>query len=260
MIKISAIILAYNSESDIIDCLDSVSFCDERIVVLDSRSNDRTEDLAKRAGARVIKANSSDFSEKRNMGLHATKGEWVLYIDTDERVMPSLREEICKYANMQICKYSAFMVKRKNFYLGRHEWPTIERLERLFYREKLKRWEGELHESPIIEGEIGELNGFLEHYTHKDLRSMLDKTIQWSEVEAKLRLDAHHPKMTWWRFPRVMMPVFVNYYFKQGGWKIGTAGLIESTYQAFSIFITYAKLWEMQSKIKNQNAKVKSTS
>src|SRR5438034_8969271 len=193
---ISAIILAKNAESDIIDCLDSVSFCDERIVVLDSHSTDRTEDLAKRAGARVIKTDTSNFSERRNTGLEAAKGEWVFYIDTDESVTPVLRDAILATIKISPVSNVAYKIKRKNFYLGKHEWPAIEKLERLFFKNKLKKWKGTLNESPIVDGNIGELDGFLEHYTHKNLKAMLDKTIQWSEVEAKLRLDAHHPKMT----------------------------------------------------------------
>ena len=112
----------------------------------------------------------------------------------------------------------------------------------------MKGWKGILHESPIIDGEIGILDGFVLHYTHRDLSSMLAKTIQWSDYEARLRYDANHPKMTWWRFPRVMIPAFYNSFITQQGWKIGVIGFIESVFQMFSIFITYAKLWELQNK------------
>lgn len=251
MLLISAIILTKNAETDIVDCIESISFCDE-IIVVDDFSTDRTVDIAKRLGAKVVQVKTADFSEKRNTGLHTAKGEWVLYVDVDERVTPSLREAIIQSTNNPIIQYAGYTVKRKNFYLGKHEWPTVERLERLFLKSKLKGWKGALHESPEVDGKIEELDGFLEHYTHRDLRSMLTKTIQWSEVEAKLRFDAHHPKMTWWRIPRVMMPVFFNYYITQGGWKVGTAGIVESTYQAFSIFVTYARLWEMQNSSKLQ--------
>jgi len=81
---------------------------------------------------------------------------------------------------------------------------------------------------------------------------MVDKTLGWSKTEAELRFDSNHPKITWWRFPRVMISAFVNSYIIQGGWRVGTAGLVESIYQAFSIFITYARLWEKQLKMKNE--------
>ena len=141
---------------------------------------------------------------------------------------------------------SAFSLRRKNFYFGNHEWPKIEKLERLFKKEKLKGWFGKVHESPKVLGKMGELDGFLLHYTHRDLSSMLSKTLEWSRIEAQLRFDANHPKMAIWRFPRVMLVSFWNSYITQSGWRVGVVGLMESIFQAFSVFITYARLWELQ--------------
>jgi hypothetical protein len=77
---------------------------------------------------------------------------------------------------------------------------------------------------------------------------MVQKTNSWSDIEARLRLEANHPPVSWWRIIRVMITGFVNSYFSQQGWRAGTVGFIESIYQAYSIFITYAKLWELQQK------------
>lgn len=245
MSKISAVVIAKNAEGLIADCLDSLSFCDE-IIVVDAGSDDRTREIAERMGASVFELKSQDFSELRNFGLQKAKGEWLLYVDTDERVSAALAADIKnKIVNS---KYVAYRIRRKNFYLGKNEWPHIEKIERLFKKTHLRGWKGVLHESPIVEGKVGELNGFLLHYTHRDLKAMLDKTIEWSKIEAELRFRARHPKMTWWRFPRVMISAFFDSYIRQGGWKVGTAGLIESIYQSFSIFITYARLWELQQK------------
>jgi len=247
--KLSVIIIAKNAENLIQDCLDSVEFCDE-IVVVDGGSIDRTNEIAKKAGAKIIKGVEKNFAEMRNTGLHAAKGEWILYVDTDERVSPELEKSI-KYKVLSI-KHSeevvAYKIRRKNFYFGNHEWPYIETLERLFKRNALQGWHGALHESPIVKGEVGLLDGYLFHYTHRDLSSMIEKTLMWSQVEAELRFKNNHPKMTWWRFPRVMVTAFYDSYCRQKGYKAGTVGLIESMYQAFSMFITYARLWELQSK------------
>lgn len=255
MIKISAIIITKNAENLIADCMDSLSFCDE-IVVVDNASSDRTKDIAKKMGAKIFECMSDNFSDLRNLGLKKAEGEWILYVDADERVTAALAAEI-KYhlspeGEISKIKYAAFKVKRKNFYLGNYEWPHIENLERLFKKSSLKGWYGQLHESPKIEGLIGDLEGYLLHYTHRDLRTMLEKTIKWSKVEAELRYKSGHPKMSWWRFPRVMLMTFFDYYIRQGGWKVGTVGLIESMYQSFSIFVTYARLWEMQIENKKQ--------
>lgn len=253
MNKISTIIIAKNAENLLADCLDSVSFSDE-IILIDSGSTDRTREVAERFKAKVVEVKTDDFSEIRNLGLKKATGEFVFYIDVDERVDTVLEKEIINIKSKKIDDIqNSFFVQRKNYYLGSFEWPKIEKILRLFKKDKLKGWKGKLHESPIVEGESGTLNGYLLHFTHRDLTSMLDKTIKWSKTEAELRFYSNHPKMSWWRFPRVMITTFFNYYIKQGGYKVGTAGFVESMYQAFSIFITYARLWELQQKKTNEN-------
>jgi len=246
--SLTAIIIAKNAENLIVDCIESVSFADE-VIVIDNTSSDRTVDVARRMKVKVIEASTDSFAAQRNRGLKEAKGEWVFYIDTDERVTNSLRENI-KYqiSNIKYLNFSAYRITRQNFYFGNHPWPKQEHLERLFKKSHLKEWYGKLHESPKVEGKIGDLEGLLLHYTHRDLTSMLEKTIQWSQVEAQLRFDAHHPPMTWWRFFRVIATGFYDSYITQEGYRAGTVGLIESIYQAFSMFITYARLWELQQK------------
>jgi glycosyltransferase involved in cell wall biosynthesis len=251
MTKLSAIILAKNAETMIADCLDSVSFCDE-IIVIDDGSSDRTAEIAKRMDAKVFPLVERNFAERRNYGLRKAKGKWVLYIDTDERISPELRDEIQIAVSQDHSMFDAYRFPRKNFYLGNNEWPYIEKLERLFKRASLETWQGTLHETARVAGEIGDLDGYLLHYTHQDLTSMVAKTIQWSEMEAELRFNANHPKMTWWRFFRVMATGFYGSYVKQKGYKAGTAGLVESMYQSYSMFITYARLWEMQNKFETK--------
>lgn len=237
------------------DAIKSLSFCDE-IIVIDSGSTDGTKEYALSEGAKVYEISSNDFSELRNLGLEKAESDWVLYIDADERVDKELEESIKKAISAE-SDNAAYFVKRKNYYFGKNQWPKIEKLERLFKKEKLKGWKGKLHESPVIEGKVGVLNGNLLHFTHRDLESMLNKTIEWSSQEALLRYNANHPRMSWWRFPRVMMTAFFNSYVKQQGFKAGTVGIIESIYQSFSMFITYAKLWELQNKVKIKEFKKK---
>ncbi len=250
MKTISAIVIAKNEEKMIKECIASLSFCNE-IVVVDSGSLDKTVEIAERMDAKVFRYESQDFSDLRNFGASKATSDWILYVDADERVPLKLKEEI----EAKILKDSdidTYRIKRKNFYLGDYEWPYVEKIERLFKKESLRGWRGKVHESPIIEGKIEETDYFLVHHTHEDLSTMIKKTLEWSKTEAELRFEANHPRMTWWRFPRVMLSAFINSYIFQGGWKAGAAGVVESIYQAFSIFITYARLWELQNeKIKN---------
>ncbi len=246
MATITAIIITKNEEEMIADCLDSIGFCNE-ILVIDSGSTDRTVDISQRMGARVMSVLTDNFSKIRNFGLEKARKDWVLYIDADERVSPELARSIQeKIQKSRTQEFSAYKLHRKNFYLGNHEWPVIENMERFFKKSVLKKWQGKLHETPLFDVPIGELDGFLLHYTHRNLSAMLTKTIIWSKTEAELRFKSGHPRMTWWRFPRVMVSAFYNSYITQQGWKVGTAGLIESMYQAFSMFVTYARLWELQ--------------
>lgn len=248
MIKISAIILTKNAEELVADCIDSVSFCDE-VIIIDDNSSDRTVEIAKLLGATVYSYTSESFAKKRNLGLKKAKGKWLLYIDVDERPSAELIAEIKSVLKRKNDIYAAYRLPRKNFYLGNHEWPTIEKMERLFKKSKLEEWYGDLHETARVNGDMGDIaTGFIKHYTHQDLTSMLDKTMRWSKIEAELRFNANHPHMSWWRFFRVMWTAFSESYIKQKGYKAGTAGLIESIFQAYSIFITYARLWELQEK------------
>lgn len=242
--KITAIVITYNEEEMIQGCLESIKWADE-ILVIDSNSSDKTRVIAKSAGAVVYKDRFINFSQIRNFALRKAKGDWILYIDADERTTPELASEIKKSIKNSSC--SAYFIKRKNFYLGK-QWSYIEKMLRLFRRDKLKGWRGEVHESPIIEGTAGLLSNYLLHFTHRNISKMVEKTNQWSEFEADMRFRAHHPKMSSWRFFRVMLTAFWNSFVKEQGFKAGTAGLIESIYQSFSMFITYAKLWERESK------------
>jgi len=253
MNKLSGIIIARNEEAMIGEALKSIAFCDE-IIVIDNSSSDRTKDIAEKLGAKVYEIKSNDFSQLRNFGLSKAENNWALYLDADERVDENLTAAIKKNIENG-SKISAYLVRRKNFYFGKHEWPKIEKMPRLFQKIKLQGWQGELHESPIVEGEITEIKeGFILHFTHRDLASMLNKTIEWSTQEALLRYNSGHPQMTWWRFPRVMLTAFFDSYIKQGGFKAGATGIVESMYQSFSMFVTYAKLWELQNKVKNKKA------
>ena len=245
MVNLTGIIIAKNAENIIADCLDSIAFCEE-IILIDNDSSDRTGEIAEKMKARVFKVNISNFAQLRNEGMKRARGKWILYVDSDERIDEKLKENILSTVTQKRGEYTAYLIRRKNFYLGKHEWPKIEKILRLFRKDKLRGWSGELHETANIEGSTGELEGFINHYTHQSLSSMVDKTNQWSDIEAELRLRAHHPAMKQWRFFRVMFSAFYDSYVRQKGYKAGTAGLIESIYQAFSMFITYAKLWEKQ--------------
>ena len=115
--KISAVILSKNEEKNIKDCIASLAFCNE-IIVIDDYSNDLTTQIAHKLGAKVItRSLGGDFAVQRNYGLKKARYEWVLFIDCDERVPENLKKEIAR--KMKMGKYDAFTFKRDDYLLGR---------------------------------------------------------------------------------------------------------------------------------------------
>ncbi len=241
---ISAVIIAKNEEARIGNCLKHLTWVDE-IILVDNGSADKTRDIAAKYGASVIGAVQKDFAAVRELGLSHATGAWVLYVDADETITGPLAAEIKK--TIRRPKANAYFIKRDTYFLG-HHWPYKDMVERLFLKKALKGWHGRLHETPVYEGVSGMLAHAMIHRTHRSLEEMLAKTNDWSVVEAELRLNAHHPHVSWWRLLRVMGTGFFRSYIDQRGLRAGTVGWIESMYQAFSMFVTYAKLWEMQEK------------
>ena len=247
MKNLTVIILSKDDEDVIADAISSLSGFADEVVVIDANKNSGTQKIAEKFGAKVVKNQFKDFADQRNFGIYQATTPWVYFMDSDERVTPNFKEEV-----LDIIKHyhetdpvSGYFVKRKTFYYGR-DWNFQDSVQRLFVRSKFVEWKGVVHETPIIRGEFGTINSPIIHLTHRNLSQMVRKTNESSEYEAKLRLESKHPPLAPWRFIRVMSTEFFASYFKNKGYKNGTVGLIEAMYQSFSIFITYAKLWEMQ--------------
>jgi len=248
---ISVLVLTKNEEKMIKTCLESARQLADEIVVLDNFSSDRTVEIARKYTDKIFQKDFEGYDKERNFLAQKANEKWLLYIDADERVTVQLKGEILEAINNKRKVISAFAIPRKNILLGKWQknggwWPDNQ--IRLFRKDKLKSWQGELHERPVFEGELGQLKTPLIHLTHRDIVSMMEKTAQWSETEAKLRLKASHPQISGWRLLRVMLTEFWYRAIKKQGLKEGTEGWIEAIFQSFSIFITYVRLWEVQRK------------
>jgi glycosyltransferase involved in cell wall biosynthesis len=248
-IKLSAVIIAKNEENRIAKCLASVKWADQ-LVVIDNNSQDKTADISRNIGAEVHVVRIKSFAELRNIGKEKSKYSWILYVDADEIVT----EELCNKIKSVIAKFRlgidppAYFLIRENYYLGKR-WPEQDKMQRLFLKQNLIRWVGDIHETALVNGTFATLKQPLIHDTHRTLEEMVAKTNEWSDTEAQLRLKADHPPVVAWRLFRVMWTGFADSFFNKSGWRAGTLGWIESIYQAFSMFITYAKLWEKQRKL-----------
>lgn len=242
---LSVLIITKNEEELIADCIKSIKDIADEVIVLDANSTDKTREIAEKLGAKVVVNKFIDFADQRNFGFRQSQGDWVLYLDSDERATEEfrcdLKSTISSYdENSQI---GGYYIKRKTYFYGK-DWGLTDKVQRLFNKKNFIEWVGVLHETPKIKGDFGEISAPVLHYTHRDLSLMVDKTNEWSKFEADLRFKTNHPKMNVLRFVRVMATAFFRSYIGEKGYKNGTAGLVEAMYQAFSMFITYAKLWE----------------
>lgn len=249
---ISAIVLSQDNEVLIEDCLKSLNWVNE-IIIVDTGSKDKTIDIAAKYPTKVFAAPKGSFSDWRNFGAKVAKGEWLLYIDTDERVTSELKKEIEDILSLKDVggvEKVAYAIPRRNNLLGRDMrhggwWPDY--VLRLINKKYLVSWQGDLHEQPKVKGEIGKLKSPLYHISHRSLTEMMDKTNTWSDIEAELLYKAGHPPMAWWRFFTVGAREFINRGIIKLGFLDGAIGVIEVFYQIYSRMITYAKLWELQS-------------
>lgn len=245
---ISAIVFIYwpEEEDHFEVCLKTLSFVDE-ILVVDNGATAKTLEIAKKYKCQIIKTPSKSFSERHNLGAHRAKGDWLLFIDADERLSQELQHQIA----LEIAHPTAdaYELNRVNFYLGKKvrfgdRYPDY--VARLFKKTSLKEWSGEIHESSSVQGKIGRLSAPLYHLTHREIFLMMDKTKNFAEIEAKIRYEAGHPPIVGWRLVRVFVTELYNRIVRLQGWRQGTEGWIDGIFQAFSMFIVYARLWEKQ--------------
>lgn len=246
---ISILVLTKNEEKVINACLASAKWADE-IILVDNFSNDKTIEISKKYTNKIFQKKFEGYAKERDFALLQVQGEWVFYLDADERITQQLKNEILQTISDRQLTTSTFAVPRKNILLGKWQkhgsfWPDYQ--IRLFRKNALKTWKGELHERPEFTGSLGYLKNPLIHLTHRDIISMMTKTTQWAPIEANLRYEMGHPVMSWWRFVRIVRFEALSRFVK-GGWRDGIEGIIEIYYQTFSLFITYVKLWEMQRK------------
>lgn len=247
--SLSVVVIAKNEGEFIKDCLESVKWADE-IVLLDGGSIDQTVAIARQYGARIVlqKTKAMDFAAWHNQGKEEVKNKWLLYLDADERLTLELQKEIQGIVK-QRAVVSAYRIKRQNWLLGRpleHGGWGPDYQVRLFRRDKLRVWAGQLHERPEFEGELGRLKGIMIHLQPDKLEPALAKSIRWSKMEAELLFKVRHPPVVWWRVLRMGLTTWWERMVVKQGWRDGVEGWIENTYQAYHTMIVYLRLWELQ--------------
>lgn len=238
---LSAIVLTKNEEKNISKCLDDLSWCDE-ILVVDDNSVDKTIDIAKKQKASVLQHGLQDFASQRNFGLEHAKGEWIFFVDADERVSQVLRDEICQVIESD--SGDGYLVKRNdcmwNKKLSHGEVGDIWLL-RLAKKGKGK-WSGRVHEAWKVHGKIGKLKNPLYHYPHQTIAEFIAEINFYSSLRAEeLKAQGVHASFV----DIVLYPkakFFFNYFFK-GGFLDGNEGLVLAIMMSLHSFLVRGKLW-----------------
>lgn len=253
MATISAVIATRNEENTIAECLESVKWADE-IVVIDDLSTDKTVEICTEFTSKIyVNDSKGSFHINKNLGIEKSKGEWILSIDADERVTTELsceiRDIITKTDNL------GFYISRKNYFLGKwirgNGWYP-DYIIRLF-RRGVTTWPLEIHDVPKIsrKDKVSYLDNHLIHLSYTSIEQYLEKFARYTtrlaceEFDKGVRvrranfLSLFLFKPSFWLFRKY---VFMRGYID------GFRGFFISVASAITIFMTYAKLWEIQSK------------
>ncbi len=246
-VRLSAAIIAFNEERNIRECIESVRFCDE-VLVVDSGSTDRTAEIARELGARVIVKDWPGHIEQKNFALAEARGEWVLSVDADERVSPALRAEIERELAAGGGPWDGFTMPRLSFYMGRwirHSGWYPDRKLRLVRRGRA-RWGGvNPHDRLFCDGPVKHLRGDLLHYSYRDLSDHLRKIDFFTTIAAreKQRRGARGALLRLVFAPPLK---FLKAYVWKLGFLDGLPGFVIAALGSAYVFLKYAKLLELR--------------
>ena len=249
MPRVSATIITKNEAADIGDALASVAWADE-IVVVDSESTDDTVAIARRHTDRVVVRPWPGYAAQKNYAASIAANDWILSLDADERVTPALAEEIRSVLS-QTAQNAAFRIPRVTWHLGRWirstDWyPDYQ--TRLYDRRRAT-WTGRyVHESVTAAGPTGRLHGELQHYAYRDIADHLETIDRYTTSAARqMHEDGRHAGlMQLLGHPPL---AFLRNYIARRGILDGAPGLIVSALNSYYVFLKFAKLWELESRV-----------
>jgi len=242
MPAISAILITYNEQSDLAEALLSLQGATDEIVVVDSGSTDRTCEIARELGARVVSRPFTNFAEQKNFAAGQAAHDWVLSLDADERLSSELRESITAWKQSDP-EYAAYQMNRRPNYLGgwiRHSGWYPEYCVRL-YRRDSARFVGAIHESVRANGRVGLLRGEILHYT---IRSLSEHYAKMEAFTTRAAEDLHARGRRRWRGGMwVAAPwTLVRRFLFQLGFLDGYRGALIAWTSARYVWLKYRKL------------------
>lgn len=248
---ISAVVICKNEAENIVECLKSLSFCDE-IIVIDDNSIDSTQKIVnglKNSKIKVFEhALDNDFSKLRNFGLEKAKSEWVLFIDADERVSGALAFEISN-ATIFSLQFNGFYIKRRDIMWKKelkYGEPGSIKLLRLG-KKGFGKWEGNVHEKWNIRGKVKQLSNPLLHFPHKTIKDFLLEVNFYTSIRAKL-LFKKGIKANFISIFLYPSGKFLLNFFIRRGFLDGVPGLIFAIMMSLHSFLVRGKLWALNNK------------
>lgn len=237
MQTITVIIPTFNEENYISDCLHSVGFANQ-IIIIDSFSDDNTLKYAQKSNCEIIQRKFDNFSNQKNEAIKLATSDWILFLDADERVTEKLKFEILE--TVKNPKHEAYKIRFPHFYMNRFLYHTENKVVRLVKNKDI-HFEGEVHEKLIHHGSVGLLNNFMIHYTYKGLFHYIKKKDSYAWFQAKMGKDK---QKTATYFHLIFKPFyrFFHTYFIRKGFLDGVPGLAVATIDAYGVFSRYVKM------------------
>jgi len=237
MNKISAVIIAKNEEEQIAECLESVKWCDEIVVIIDDRTSDQTEVIVRKYTDKVFLQKWLGYGPQKNFGIEKATNDWILSLDADERVSPELAEEVQKvlensqHDGYYILFHTYIGDKRLRFGGMQNDWHL-----RLFKKSKAcfgGEFGGAVHERVEIEN-AGHLHHPVIHHTYKNRKEFLEKVKEYSSLEAQRFLKSGAPLSLKDKIKPFLR--FLNIYFRKLGFLDLWLGFVNALYLSYYVW------------------------
>lgn len=247
---LSVTLIARDEEDRLSDALASVAFADECIVVVDSLTTDRTEEIAREAGARVLVRPFDGFGRQKNAAAALASHRWILSIDADEIVSPKLAVEIraCLAATAsETSPPAAFRVPIRLEFLGRElrfGRDTVVRPARLYDRARARFSDDPVHEKILATGRLESLEESVLHRSYRDLAHYLEKLDRYTTLAAEAKWAAGKGGGRF--LPGRVLWEFFDRAFLRLAFLDGSAGLTFATLSSASTLLKYLKLRELE--------------
>ncbi len=257
MITLSVVINTLNEEENLLNAIKSVKNLSDEIIVVDMMSDDKTQEIAKKLGAKVYEHEKMGYVEPaRNFAISKATGDWILILDADERITPELHTKIKQIINSENPQ-DYYRIPRKNLVFGkwlRHSrwWPDYN--IRLFKKGYVE-WNEVIHSVPMTRGDGADLEAIDEnaivHYHYVSIDQYVERMNRYTTHQA-IALAQNKYNFNWKDIITKPTNEFLSRYFEGEGYKDGVHGLALSGLQAFSELVVYLKVWQMNNFKKQQ--------